>query len=94
MADEDCWQEIVCPITEFKDKTIRLEFTATHDTMRYIFLDNISIYDAHSRLNDVKVSGEDKPVEYFNLQGMKVENPSDGIYIRRHGEKTDKLRIK
>ena len=40
--------------------------------MRYIFLDNISIYDAHSRLNDVKVSGEDKPVEYFNLQGMKV----------------------
>ena len=94
MADEDCWQEIVCLITEFKDKTIRLEFTATHDTMRYIFLDNISIYDAHSRLNDVKVSSEDKPVEYFNLQGMKVENPSDGIYIRRHGEKTDKLRIK
>ena len=31
------------------------------------------------------------PVEYFNLQGMRVENPSNGIYIMRQGSKTSKV---
>lgn len=31
------------------------------------------------------------PVEYFNLQGVKVPNPSPGLYIRRCGTKTDKV---
>lgn len=28
------------------------------------------------------------PVEYFNLQGIRVENPENGMYIRRQGSKT------
>ena len=32
----------------------------------------------------------DAPVEYYNLQGMRVENPTSGIYIRRQGSKTSK----
>lgn len=31
------------------------------------------------------------PVEYFNLQGVKVENPSKGIYIRKQGSKATKV---
>ncbi len=31
------------------------------------------------------------PVEYFNLQGIKVENPSNGIFIRRQGNKVEKV---
>ena len=31
------------------------------------------------------------PVEYFNLQGVKVANPSNGLYIRRQGGKTSKV---
>ena len=31
------------------------------------------------------------PVEYFNLNGQKVSDPSNGIYIRRQGTKTDKV---
>jgi len=31
------------------------------------------------------------PVEYFNLQGIKVENPSNGIFIRRQGNKAEKV---
>ncbi len=34
---------------------------------------------------------ENAPVEYFNLQGMKVENPSAGLYIRRQGSKVEKV---
>ena len=33
---------------------------------------------------------DDAPVEYFNMQGMKVENPQCGIYIMRRGTKVEK----
>lgn len=33
------------------------------------------------------------PVEYFNLQGIRVDNPSGGIFIRRQGTKTEKVAI-
>lgn len=32
-------------------------------------------------------------VEYYNLQGIKVENPSNGIFIKRQGSKTTKIII-
>ena len=31
------------------------------------------------------------PVEYYNLQGVKVENPENGIFIRKQGSKTTKV---
>lgn len=31
------------------------------------------------------------PVEYYNLQGMRVNNPENGIFIRRQGNKTTKV---
>lgn len=34
------------------------------------------------------------PVEYFNLQGIRVNNPSNGIFIRRQGSKVTKELIK
>ncbi len=34
------------------------------------------------------------PVEYFNLQGVKVQNPAKGIYIRRQGKNVEKVYIK
>ena len=34
---------------------------------------------------------EDAPVEYFNLQGIKVANPEKGLYIKRQREKTTKV---
>ena len=37
---------------------------------------------------------ENAPVEFFNLQGVKVANPENGIYIRRQGSKTEKVVIK
>lgn len=37
---------------------------------------------------------ENAPIEYFNLQGMKVAQPENGIYIERQGSKTRKVVIK
>ena len=51
-------------------------------------------FDASAGIDDVTVD-TDAPVEYFNLQGIRVANPSAGnIYIRRQGAKTDKVLVK
>lgn len=34
------------------------------------------------------------PVVYFNMQGMRVENPENGVFIRRQGNKATKVRVK
>lgn len=34
------------------------------------------------------------PVEYYNLQGIRVENPSGGIFIRRQGNNVTKVMIR
>lgn len=43
-----------------------------------------------SGVGEVSVES-DAPVEYFNLQGVRVENPETGLYIRRQGTKTTKI---
>lgn len=34
------------------------------------------------------------PVEFFNLQGVRVDNPSTGIFIRRQGSNVNKIVVK
>lgn len=40
------------------------------------------------------VDDSDAPVEFYNLQGIKVANPSNGIYIRKQGSKVKKVVIR
>lgn len=53
-------------------------------------------YDAGSGIDTVfgSTPGDDAPVEYFDLQGRRVANPVPGLYIRRHGTRTDKIIIR
>ena len=37
---------------------------------------------------------ENAPVEYFNLQGVRVAEPTTGLYIRRQGGKAAKVYVK
>lgn len=37
---------------------------------------------------------QNAPVEYFNLQGIRVENPANGLYIRRQGNNVAKVYIR
>lgn len=37
---------------------------------------------------------ENLPVEFYNLQGLKVENPSAGYYIMRQGNKVSKVLVR
>ncbi len=40
-----------------------------------------------------EVSRDDAPEEYYTLQGVKIANPSKGIYIKRKGDKIYKVII-
>ena len=44
-----------------------------------------------SGVKGVEVVEENAPVEYFNLQGVRVANPENGLYIRRQGAKAEKV---
>lgn len=63
-------------------------------------------YDSYARtltmtnkttgVEDMTIGADDynRPVEYYNLQGIRVENPANGIYIRRQGSKSEKVLIR
>lgn len=50
-------------------------------------------YTGGAGVNDI-VMDENAPVEYFNMQGVKVANPENGIYIKRQGSKVTKAIVK
>lgn len=37
---------------------------------------------------------ENAEVKYFNIQGIRIDNPSNGLYIRRQGGKTEKVFVR
>ncbi|MDE5554908.1 MAG: hypothetical protein K2J10_06970, partial [Muribaculaceae bacterium] len=47
-----------------------------------------------SGIESVTNDNNDAPVEYFNLQGLRVNEPSNGIFIRRQGNKVTKVLVK
>ena len=50
---------------------------------------------ANVGINKVSIDNDaNAPVEYYNLQGVKVANPSNGIFIKVQGNKTEKVYIK
>lgn len=47
-----------------------------------------------SAVAEIGADDANASVEYFNLQGMKVANPENGLFIRRQGSKTSKVIMK
>lgn len=47
-----------------------------------------------SGISNIAVDNSNAPVEYFNLQGVRVANPENGVYIRRQGNKATKVLVK
>ena len=38
-------------------------------------------------------TSDNAPVEYYNLQGVRVTNPANGIFIRRQGATVTKVAL-
>ena len=49
----------------------------------------LSIPKSQSAVADL--DSDNAPVEYYNLQGVKVANPENGIFVRRQGSKAEKV---
>lgn len=41
-----------------------------------------------------EIVGDEVPAEYYNLSGVRVENPANGIYIKRQGKKVSKVLLR
>lgn len=55
-------------------------------------LRNITDYKlASDGIVGVEIEENDAPVVYYNLQGVRVENPANGLYIMRQGDKVTKV---
>ena len=72
-------------IYEFDGKMIKRKYDGLK--LHFIMPDYVA-------LENVSVESNDAPVEYFNLQGLRVDNPQNGVYIRRQGNKTSKVLIR
>ena len=61
-----------------------------------IYVDNLTVVDTtESAVEDVKVNATSEGnAEYYNLQGIRVDNPQSGIYIRRIGSKATKVLVR
>lgn len=42
----------------------------------------------------VEAEDADAPVEYYNMQGVRVMNPGQGLYIRRQGNRVEKVALR
>lgn len=42
-------------------------------------------------IEGIEIEENNAPVEYFNLQGVRVANPENGLYIMRQGDKVTKV---
>ncbi len=62
----------------------------------FAFGSNVTKYDAATTgIGSLGDDGDNAPVEYYNLQGVKVDNPVPGnVYIFRQGSRSGKILIK
>ena len=51
-------------------------------------------FDGTTGVESISIEDSTAPVEYFNLQGVRVENPENGLYIVRQGNKVSKQLIR
>lgn len=61
------------------------------------YLDNFFVCyapEAGGSSVSVVAADENAPIEYFNLQGVRVNNPANGLYIVKHGNKVEKRIIR
>ena len=84
------------PLSDVKGKKYRVIALLTNTVTGEIV--NACEYGMTKETESASVEGigsaDDAPVEYFNLNGMKVAEPTEGIYIRRQGAKAEKVIVK
>jgi|GEM_PF-1985593 len=80
-------------LDQFKDKKIQLgwKYTSTAEAAPTWEIDAVKVTGKiENAISDIEAD-VNAPVEYFNLQGVRVANPENGLYIMRQGNKVTKV---
>ena len=71
-----------------------ITISAVQKSNNRFFLDEVKVMasteDKVTGIEDT-MADENAPVEYYNLQGVKVANPENGIFIKKQGGRTSKV---
>nr|MBD5376802.1 hypothetical protein [Bacteroides sp.] len=84
------------------DEKVEVEFPAygmfTADDAIAMMFQDVKLSFAPNAIAGIEnveaAESTDAPVVYYNLQGMRVMNPSNGIFIRQQGNVTSKVLVK
>ena len=79
-----------CRFTYTNDMTRLRKWTGREDAMKA----TITFNESGSGVADIEADDVNALIEYFNLQGVKVANPENGVFIRRQGDKVSKVVVK
>ena len=93
----------MCPViatSAFSDKVYSSATLTVPENMVLLYKSH-SVWGRFQKIEGSNESGitdieadENAPVEYFNLQGIRVATPENGLYIRRQGSKVTKVLVK
>ena len=74
-------------------QTITLNTTKAHNAVWGIKLKEMRVKGTEGGTTGIEgvTVGSEEPVEYYNLQGIRVANPANGVYIRRQGNTVTKV---
>ena len=74
---------------------IGFRYTSTAEIAGTWEIKNVKVTaDNASGVNDIIADDDNAPVVYYNLQGVRVENPANGLYIRVQGKKATKVLVR
>lgn len=94
----DFYDNAPVSLEAFKGKKIQLGFryhsTADVAGTWEVKAINISAISDSSAIDAIETETTEAPVEYFNLQGQPVANPANGLFIKRQGNKVEKVIVK
>jgi hypothetical protein len=85
------------PADGVKVSSVTLRADKTLSTTQTQFFQQIYVFYAPkdaSGIEGVAVDNSNAPVEFYNLQGVRVANPTAGIYVKRQGNSATKVLVK
>lgn len=61
------------------------------NTASYFCLDKLQVIEPEVVAVETTMVDDNAPVEYYDMQGVKVENPTNGVYVKKQGDKATKV---
>ena len=83
----------VNPTTETHNAVLRISSTYADDVI--VPLSGTYTGEVVTGIERIRIDAEeDSKITYYNLHGVEIENPTNGIYIKKQGNKTSKVIIR